>query len=263
MNPYKDALLITVVILAGAGLWLDTRTVLEQATIFVAFQAASLAGTLLAAVYLCYSVEGFGKRLLVLLCAAIVWRVSFFPIMVFAGWVATLGEWLLVNTGLVPVVIYPTFLIAMAAMHWGAVMLGGVMVLQKKSLWAPPLLMAFVVAVMVSMTAREDLTPLPDYSLAIGQSVPAVKAPQGNPYFEVLGRLDYGWPERVLIFASGAMYDMIPRTPWSTAVKSVLEHAFRDQPKASSAQRVREHYLAFRAAHPLIRCGDDCSGRDR
>ncbi len=259
MNPYKDALLITAIILAGAGLWLDTRETLEQATIFVAFHAASLSGVMLAVVYLCHNVEGFWRRLLIVLCAAIVWRASFFPVMVFAGWVATLGEWLLIKTGVLPVFIYPTFLVAMAAMHWGAVMLGGVMVLRKKTLWAPPLLMAFVIAVMVSFTASEDLAPLPDYSLSIEQPVPPVEPPRGNPYFEVLGKLDYGWPEQVLIFASGAMYDLIPRTPWSTAVKSVLEHAFRNLPRASSAQRVREHYLAFRAAHPRIRCGSGCS----
>lgn len=262
MNPYKDALLITVIILAGAGLWLDARDVLEQATVFVAFQAASLTGTLLAVIYLWHHVEGLGKRLLILVCAAIVWRVSFFPVMVFAGWVATLGEWLLVKTGIAPVVIYPAFLIAMAAMHWGAVMLGGWMVLRRRALWAPALLAAFVIAVMVSVTAREDFTPLPDYSLTIGQPVPEVSPPAGNPYFAVLGRGDYGWPERVLIFASGAMYDLIPHTPWSTAVKGVLEHAFREQPRASSAERVREHYLAFRAAHARIRCGNGCDGRD-
>ncbi len=259
MNPYKDALLIVTIALAGAGLWLDTREVLEQATVFVAFHVASLAGILLAAVYLCFNVEGFWRRLLIIACAFIVWRMSFFPVMVFAGWVATLGEWLLINTGL-PVVIYPTFLVAMAAMHWGAVMLGGVMVLRRKALWAPPLLAAFIIAVMVSMTAPEDLAPLPDYSLSLEDAVPPVIPPRGNPYFEVLGKAGYGWPERVLIFASGAMYDLIPGTPWSTAVKSVLEHAFRDLPKASSAQRVREHYLAFRAAHGRIRCGSDCPG---
>lgn len=258
MRGYRAVLLIVTAVLAGIGLWLDAAETLEQAAIFAAFQAASLAGAVLAAVWLAARVNHWGLRLLIGLCAFVVWRMAYFPVMVFAGWIATLVDWAVLAAGL-PSIIYPSFLLAMGAMHWGAVMVGGVMVLQKKWLWAPFLVAAFVIAVMVSLTAAEDLTLLPDDSVAIAEPVPAVTAPCGNPYFEVLDRPDYGWPERVLIFASGVMYDLIPPTPWATAVKSVLEHAFRDQPKASSAERVREHYLAFRAAHGRIRRAEGAS----
>ncbi len=258
MRPYKDALLITVIILAGIGLWLDARTIIDQAALFLAFQFASLIGAFLAIILLCTTFQGTTQRVLVVLFAAVVWRVSFFPIMVFSGWVATLGEWLVVQVGIIPVVIYPTFLIAMAVLNWGAIVSGGMMFYHHKYIWALPLLIAFTVAVLVSFTAREDLAFLPDDNLVIEQSIPEVQPPLGNPYFEAFRQPEYGLPERVLIFASGAMYDLIPRTPWSTTVKSVLEHEFRNHPKASSKRRVQEHYLAFRAAHHNIRCGNSC-----
>ncbi len=247
------AALISLV-LAAAGVWLDGRPVLEQGALFAAFQLASLAGVVWAVAALYPHVSGTALRLLLILGAAVVWRVSYFPIMVFAGWVATLGEWAALAAGL-PVVIYPTFLLAMAAMHSAAVLAGGWMVLRRRWRWAPVLIPALAIAVMVSFTAREDLTWLPDHSITIAQPVPALRPPLRNPYFEALASRDYNVAEQVLVFASGAMYALIPRTPWSTAVKSVLEHAFRAQPEASSAERVREHYLAFRAAQPLIREG--------
>ncbi len=250
-RPQGAAFLGAAVILAGLGLWLDARPVLEQAALFAAFQFASLSGVGLAVLFLWRRVDRPGLRLLLILGAAVVWRVAYFPVMVFAGWVATLGEWLLLAVGL-PAVIYPTFLLAMAAMHWAAVFAGGIMVLQRKLWWAPGLVTAFVIAVMVSVTGEEDLALLPDRSLDIEQPVPVVPLPQGNPYFVALERPDYNWPERVLVFASGAMYDLIPSSPWAMAVKAVLEQAFREQPRASSAERVREHYLAFRAAQPLL-----------
>jgi len=258
LRPYKDALLITVIILAGIGLWLDTRSNIDQAALFLAFQFASLIGFFFAVILLCTTFQGNTQRALIVLFAAVVWRVSFFPIMVFSGWVATLGEWLVIQVGIIPVVIYPTFLITMALLNWGAIVSGGMMFYHHQYIWAPPLLIAFTIAAMVSFTAREDLSLLPDDNLVIEQSIPVIKPPLGNPYFEAFRQPGYGLTERVLIFASGAMYDLIPHTPWSTAVKSILESEFRRNPKASSTRRVKEHYLSFRAAHYRINCGNNC-----
>jgi hypothetical protein len=37
-------------------------------------------------------------------------------------------------------------------------------------------------------------------------------------------------------------------------VKAVLEVLFDEKPRASTATRIRDHYLAYASAHPLIGC---------
>ncbi len=244
--------------LAGIGVWLDRTHDLDQWALFVAFHVASLLGVVLAIARLWPRYTQPYLRLIVVVCSIIVWRVSYFPIMVFAGWTATLGEWALLQVNL-PTIIYPTFLIFMALMHWVAITAGAYMIGGKKIYVAPALVSAFIIAVLVSFTSRDDLTLLPDHFFVLEQPLPRSKAPVDNPYLPVVSEPHYNVAERVLVFASGAMYALIPSTPWSTAVKGVLEHLFRDNPKASSAARVKEHYLAFRRAHDRIACTHDCA----
>ncbi|HHM05598.1 MAG TPA: hypothetical protein ENJ19_07630 [Gammaproteobacteria bacterium] len=243
---------LAALILGALGLGFDHLARLNQAPLFLAFQLASLTGTGFAVTSLWGKVQGPVLRAVVVVGAFIVWRVSYFPIMVFAGWVATLGEWVAVQLDVVPVVIYPTFFLAMALMNWAAVMAGGRLLYTKKLRWAPLAVSAFAIACLVSFTSSEDWTVLPDYNFAITQPAPAYFPPVGNPYYEAVGRPQYNLAEDVLLFASGAMYSFIPSGPWSSAVKGYLEQAFRDMPKASSARRVTEHYVAFRSAQSFI-----------
>ena len=60
---------------------------------------------------------------------------------------------------------------------------------------------------------------------------------------------------------AGLTYDTIPPSPWARGVRSVLEHDFRANPHGSTADRVREHYLAYHSAHGLVGCtgGPGCA----
>ncbi|NOY61774.1 MAG: hypothetical protein GXP10_01250 [Gammaproteobacteria bacterium] len=255
---FKGVALVAVLLLLAFGLWLDGRTTLEQWPLFMAFQSASLAGAALAVAWLWPRLPGVARRTILIVAALIIWRVSYFPIMVWAGWVTTLADWLVVQTGLLPSTIYPLFLLTVALMNSAAIITGALAVEHKSRVVLPLLSLAFIVAAMVSFTSKDDLTLLPDNNIAIHQSPPLAKPPVENSYFAVLDRADYNAAEWVLIFASASMYSAIPPTPWSTIVKGVLEEEFRAEPKASSAERVREHYLAFRSAHRYMKCGSDC-----
>ncbi len=245
------------ILLIGLGVWLDNQMVMEQHWLFLAFQLASVTGVVFGIAWMWSNLNNVFMRTLMILCALLVWRMSYFPIMVWAGWVATLGDWLMLQVNFLPAIVYPTFLLMIALMHGLAIIAGGTAVLRKNFVALPLLGAAFIIASMVSMTAKEDFSLSPDNSYTIEQNLPTVQLPRENSYLLAMETEDFNLAEQVLVFASGAMYAAIPSTPWSVAVKGTLEQAFRDKPKASSAQRVREHYLAFRSAQPRIRCCDE------
>jgi hypothetical protein len=56
----------------------------------------------------------------------------------------------------------------------------------------------------------------------------------------------------VVLLAAGLTYETIPPSPWGRTVKAVLEVLFNEKPRASTAQRILDHYLAYRSAHGLI-----------
>jgi len=241
---------LAVVFLIGLGI--DLFAEVNQTTLFICFYVTSLLGVLLAVLRFWPDVETPGLRILLVLGALIVWRVAYFPILVFAGWVATLNEWLLIELSL-PTIIYPVFLLAVTLMHWAAVYAGAMMISSRKYLWGAALVPAFIVATLVSFTNKVDLTPLPDYFVTIEEAVPAAQAATQNPYSAALASdQEYNWAETTLLFASGSMYQFIPDTPWSASVKGVLESLFNSTPKASSTIRVKDHYLAYRRAHGQI-----------
>ena len=85
-------------------------------------------------------------------------------------------------------------------------------------------------------------------------AAPPLQPEKGNPYLPALVGPGY-WPnQRVVLLAAGLTYETIPPSPWATSVKAVLEGLFQEHPYGSSADRVREHYRAYHAAHGRIGC---------
>jgi hypothetical protein len=118
------------------------------------------------------------------------------------------------------------------------------------------LLPAFAVAVAVSFSSAEDATWLPDHSYQLDDEIPAARAGVANPYLPALAQPGYALQQRVMLMAAGITYATIPPSPWATTVKAVLEGQFDENPVASTADRVREHYLAYHAAHSFIGCAN-------
>ncbi len=270
---------VFAVSLAVLGFLIDASRPLPQPALWAGIQLASLGGAglgLAAAMQIAGDAARPGRFAI---AALVGWRLAYFPIMVFSGHVASIGEWILTLVG-APVLVYPTFLIAVAAIHVAAAL--AVIAIVTPPLpwlrWA--LVPAFVVAACVSFLSWRDFHPLPDRAWTLDESIPPMAAEGRNPYLEALFGPGY-WPnQRVILVAAGLTYDTIPPSPWATTVKAVLEVLFDEKPNATSHDRVVEHYRAYHSAHiqigctdlaecPVDRCpgapdclGDPCAGAD-
>jgi hypothetical protein len=236
--------------LAGWGLAID-RFPFSQRTLWTAIQVASLGGAALATSFTLPRLGGTGARILLLALVLAAWRLTYFPLMVFSGHVASITEWVLACLRL-PIVVYGVFLVSIAALH-GLVALGAAELVSA----GQPLVYALAAPVLalaasVSFAKPADLHILPDRFWALAEPVPAPVAPRANPYFSRLVGPGYLPHQRVVLLAAGLTYETIPPSPWGRTVKSVLELLFNEKPRASTADRVRDHYLAYASAHPLI-----------
>lgn len=266
--------LCAALVLPGAAL--DSGGALSQPLLFGALHFASLCGAALGALHAMQSAHTGKERALHGLLALLAWRAAYFPIMVFSGHVAAIAEWLLAKTPL-PVFVYPVFLIAVALLHAIAAVAACWLLRPPRNWIRIALAPAFFAALCVSFAEPADLHPLPDtnWSLARvtaraapapatsaansadGEAAHAARAAQqrgGNPYLAALVAPGY-WPnQRVVLLAAGLTYGTIPPSPWARAVRDLLAELFAAQPHGGAALRVREHYLAYHAAHRQIGC---------
>ena len=247
--------------LLALGAVIDTMESLQQTVLWVALQLASLGGAGIGLAAASSLAKSGRERGLLVLAMLFAWRVSYFPIMVFSGHVASIVEWLLSLLGL-PIFVYPTFLLAVAALHAAAVGLAALGVAPPKPSLRWAAAAAFFVACCVSFNQPRDLLPIPDTAWTLGaEAVPAMREEGENPYARALTGPGY-WPnQRVVLLAATLTYDTIPPSPWATTVKAVLEGRFEAKPFGSTRDRVLEHYLAYHSAHPLIGCRrlDECA----
>ncbi len=250
--------LLAATLVGAAGLvWLgqliDDLRPLQQLPLHTGLQLASLGGAALGMALFRKLAAPARHAAWLALGALVCWRLAYFPIMVFSGHVASIGEWLLIAAG-APVLVYPTFLLSVAAIHVAASAAAGVVMAPPvpwlRWLVAP----AFVVAGAVSFNQVSDLTLWPDSVRRMEEPIPLMRAEVANPYLNAFSGPGY-WPnQRVVLLAAGLTYETIPPSPWATTVKAVLEGLFHAKPFGSTRDRVREHYLAYHAAHAQIGC---------
>ena len=240
--------------LFGAGWMLDRSQPVGQQALFLSILGASLLGASLG-VSARWPRVRTGRRELLVLAAILAWRISYFPIMVFSGHVASIGEWLLLGARILPVFVYPIFLVAVAGLHLAAVAGASWLVDPPRRRWlVPAAVPAFVLAALVSFNTPRDLVLLPDTSAALDSPVPPRRDPERNPYLPRVTAPGYLLSQRVMLVAAGLTYATIPDSPWARTVKGVLEEQFEANPIAPTHARVREHYLAYHSAHALIGC---------
>ena len=239
--------------LAVLGVLLDGRQPLPQAALFAGLQMASLSGAGLGVAVGSMRAAAPRQVLWLALAALVGWRLAYFPIMVFSGHVASIGEWLLVLSGL-PIVVYPFFLLSVAVLHGAAAWAAGLLVQPPAPWWRLVAAPAFAVAFFVSFNQLSDLRPLPDTAWSLEDPIPPMRAEGANPYLPALTGEGY-WPnQRIVLLAAGLTYETIPPSPWATTVKAVLEGLFHEKPFGSTRDRVLEHYRAYQSAHPQIGC---------
>jgi hypothetical protein len=234
-------IVFTAVATLGVGGWLDSSAYLTQPMLFWAFTAAGVTGTLIGG--------GLSKaRLWWIPLAVVLWRLLAFPILLCSSFVAGICEWLMWSAqGSAPV--YPVFLVSIVLLHAGAVY---ALVAALKR-WVLLLLVVPVLAAptLLSFTTPADLVPLPALPWTGPHPVPDLVSPSKNPYLTLLG-----WqrtiPQNALLLCSGVTYVVTPPSPWASSVKGALEEMARANPDASTADRLKEHYLAYLSAQPRI-----------
>ncbi len=253
MKRLAAAALLLALVLWVQGARLDALRPLDQLGLFGGLQVASLGGAALGLLGSLGRAGSPARRAVFAVAALRARRVAYVPVMVFSGHVASIAEWIQVGVGL-PVSVYPVFLLAAASLH-AAGAVAATWLVQPPRPWLRGVLAgAFALAVLVSFTRPEDLRPLPDTVWRIEGPIPPLRAGEANPYLPALVGPGY-WPnQRVILIAAGLTYPTIPDAPWARGVRDVLEHLFREQPRASTRERVLEHYLAYHSAHPRIGC---------
>lgn len=259
------------------GVMLDRAPTVTQPQLFLAFHVAGLAATGLAASLFWPRLPKGGSRLGLLLVGYLVWRVSYFPVMVGAGHLAAIVEWPVDRVGISAWCIYPSLLLTMALMNFTATAMACAAVfgtpqpraegetsrvlqstvrwghrLLQRRLLAPVAAAALTFASLISFSANADLTPLPDWPWSATSDLPPPTLPTANPYWPMVTEPGYHWRQRPLLFAAGTMYPTVPEGPWGRIVKGVLQAEFLRRPRGTSADRTEEHYLAYLVAHPFI-----------
>jgi hypothetical protein len=193
------------------------------------------------------------QRLLAIPLALLVWRVTYFPLMVFSGHVVSITEWIQAFVGL-PIRIYGVFLLVIALLHGTVALLFAQLFAPAHRLVYAALPVLFLLACAVSFSKAEDLRLAPDPFATLADPVPPPVAPGRNPYLPRLLGPGYLPHQRIVLIAAGLTYETIPPSPWGRTVKSVLEVLFDANPHGSTLDRVHEHYLAYASAHSLIGC---------
>ena len=258
-SPLPLAAAALVVGLGAWGAWLDRAQPLPQLGLWSALQLGSLCGAVLGALLWRRRFATPAAILGLAFALLLGWRISYFPIMVFSGHLASIAEWLEIAVGL-PVLVYPVFLVAVATLHAVAGLGVALLLRPPHRLVYAVLVPAFAVATAVSFSSARDLAALPDRAWRLEAPVPPAVEPVANPYLAALGSPAYRPHVNVMLLAAGLTYETIPPSPWARTVMAVLEHAFGQNPVASTQDRVVEHYLAYHSAHHRIGCRDpaDC-----
>jgi hypothetical protein len=260
-----------VLLALAVGFHLDGQPTLTQPTLFWCFVSLGLGGATLGALLGAEDDPHRGRRLLAGGAALLAWRVSYFPLLVLCGWLASVGEWVLralFGFGWV----YPSFLPLLFAANLavGAVAAAAIAVPRgeppsgrlphprtwlhrppRRLLWALGAL-ALPVAAMVSFSQPSDRVLWSDRPWREPRPIPPIHEPEQNPYARILREHSLGLASKVLALNAAITYPLVPEGPWGAAMKGTLEALALAQPIATSQERIDEHYLAYLAAHPRI-----------
>ncbi len=253
-------------ILIFLGLVIDQLDSLDQRVLFVSFHLSGIIGLCLATYFVFKQIDIVWLRALFAIVVFLLWRISYFPIMVLAGYFGGLGESVAHYFGLYQV--YPAFLLSIAVMNFIVVALAGLAVLAifykyvqlhkptliYRSIFTSITLPLVVIALAVSFSHPSDWHALPDTALIDKKPLPSPALPEINPYWTALEKDGISWQQQILFAAAAITYDNIPEnTQWSQVVRGTLEKDFVTTPVITTAFCTRIHYRAFMTAHPYLK----------
>ncbi len=241
--------LIILVAAAVYGSILELHIAIQARHLFFGLHLAAFGALTSIALIQWKTQKTLKSRLFFLFLLFFIFRIAYFPVMVLSATVACYSEWLLLlflpNC---PVRVFPAFLISTVLM-FAAIALSVSFALQgKRSAW---FLVIILLAPMtlISLSSHQDLLLFPDQYASEIKPLPEVRFPNQNPYWDGLEDDSLNPAQKLLALAGALLYPLIPSSPWATAAKGILEHAYRSNPSGSSAERLKDHYAAFISAH--------------
>lgn len=254
------------ILLVVLGLVLDNLPSLNNDLLFISFHISGMIGLFLAAYIIIKKIDNLWLRAAFCVLVLMVWRISYFPVMVIGGYFAALGESVTNYISLTQ--LYPIFLISIALLNYIAVIIaGGVFLMMfykishqhnnkliSHSVLTSISLPLVILAIAVSFSHPSDWHALPDTSYIDRKPLPAPSLPEINPYWTALDGDNLLWQQRILFSAAAITYDMVPEnTRWSHVVKGTLEKEFITTKQITTAFCTKIHYRAFITAHPFLK----------
>lgn len=243
-----------LVIIALFGVYLDSLVAVSALNLHQIFLVTSIvtAAGVLTGYYNCKA--SYPERIIVCIATVIVWRISFFPLLVLAGCITSWAN-AATNALSISAVVYPVFLVSFALLFAGAVW-WAIHVLRTKRLIASVAAVCLAtLATIVSFIAPADFKwPLLRSSTNLTLAAPIV-APGMNPYPLILSKAQLNWRQQLLMRIGSLTYQSLPErgAPWALSVKGSLEHLLRNASGYRSELFLVDHYRAFSAAHPKLR----------
>jgi len=261
MNGFSDVrTILWAASLAGAcvlfGRYLDHRPTLTHQMLIIAFHGTSLGASLLLIATVGPKQRTLFARVALALALLLAWRISYFPLLIIAGYVAAVGEGLLLH---VPIhSVYPLYLFSHFCLHGMVAYLTVQIFMRLRQ--RPPLLLlgcmplAFI-AISISFIHPHDWQDLPSDAYSVTLEAATATLPTSNPYWRVQHEHNAPWQHKLLFFAAAITYDWLPQNAaWSRYVQGTLETEFTHTALAQRSTHlfILSHYRAFIAAQPFL-----------
>ena len=225
--------ILLVAWVALIGLVLDQQHGTSLAAFSYAYSLTSAGSVIAILVFVLLRTRNWLKVVTLILMGAVIWRISFFPIMVIAGYLTTLIENLFAAFS-IQLVIFPVLLLNVMLLHAVSLLIG-VLIVQGSMSRVKRLLLLFValplalLASVVSFINDRDWTLTP-FSLDSNVTIATtVSLPTTSPYPALLQDDKYDWRQRTLLYTGLVTYYLVPTGgAWTPYVQGTLEQDLRN-----------------------------------
>jgi len=233
-----------------AGLVLDRQPFLSLTSLSYCYTLVSVFGVLAAMIPSLLRTRKWTVTIVTIVAAVVVWRISFFPNMVIAGYLTTIIENLQLIFTQQPV-IYPALFLTAALLHAFSTFIaiivihGSIRHLTRTLILIVALPLALLASA-VSFIHQNDFQFFPFNIRGNEPLAVEVSLPSNNPYIDLLRVGGHSWQETTLFYAGLITYELIPdKGSWSQHTKGTLEQDLRNSNDISSRYFTISHLNAF------------------
>ena len=242
--------LLLIAWILATGIVLDQQQNISLSSMSYSYSFAVVIGVLVIAIPTLLRSKNWVVTTMIIMATVVVLRISFFPIVVIAGYLTTVSENILLAFVAQPV-IYPVLLFSAALLHAFSTYIAIVVIRHsisrlKKTLILVAALPLVLLASVVSFIHPNDFQIL---AFSINGNEPLsgeTSMPRNNPYRNLLKLGGHSWQETTLFYAGLITYELIPsRGVWTQYTKGTLEQDLRNSKNISSRYFTISHLNAF------------------